>query len=69
MLWHRSVKCQINLSFKLSIYSKLEYSTSFNPQNSNSAKLKLEKKPEKIELLEPKLEIIEQKSSLIHAQT
>ena len=49
-------------------YSKLENSTSFNPQNSNSAKLKLEK-PEKLVLLEPKLKILEQKSSLIHART
>ena len=36
-----------------SSYSKLKYSTSFNPQNSNSAKLEL-KKPEKLVLLEPK---------------
>jgi len=31
----------LNSSFRSS-YSKLEYSTSFNPQNSNSAQLKLE---------------------------
>ena len=49
-------------------YSKLKNSTSFNPQNSNSAKLQL-KKDGQLELLEPKLKILEQKSSLIHART
>ena len=48
-----------------SSYSKLKYSTSFNPQNSNSAKLEL-KKPEKLVLLEPKHEILELNLSLIH---
>ena len=51
-----------------SSYSKPEYSTSFNSQNSNSAKLKL-KKPEKLISLEPKSEILEQNSSLIHVRT
>ena len=41
-----------------SSYSKLEFSMSFNPQNSNWAKLQL-KKLEKLVCLEPKLEILE----------
>ena len=48
---------------------KLKNLTSLYPQNSNSAKLELKKKPEKLVLLKPKLEIFEQMSSLIHARS
>ena len=58
----------VQFPFTSARWKLLEYLVSFNPQNSNSAKLELEK-PEKLVLLEPKLEILEQKSSLIHART
>ena len=49
-------------------YSKLEKSTSINPQNSNSIKLELEK-TWKTCITRAKLQTFEQKSSLIHAPT
>ena len=67
ILWHNYIWNTVCIS-AWSSYSKLEYSTSFNPQISNLAKLKL-KIPEKLVLLEPKLEILEQKLSLICVQT
>ena len=57
---------QAMLSFAIRIL--ISAWTSLNPQNSNSANLELEK-PEKLILPKPKLEIFEQKLSLIHAPT
>ena len=41
----------------------------FASQNSNSTKTRVWKKSEKLAILEPKLEIFEQKSSLLYVQT
>ena len=48
----------VGISPRLS-YSKLKNTTSFNIQNSNSAKFEL-KKPEKLILLELELEILKE---------
>ena len=57
----------VGISPRLS-YSKLKNTTSFNIQNSNSAKFEL-KKPEKLILRELELEILKQNWSMIHIRT